>query len=385
MPEQEIPERCLRNIEVDGEAGARLGKTFLGIPRVEAGEKASAMRGMKTALIGAGGRGLGHARALNASPAIDFLVVCDLDLERSMGVAEEYGVEAYTSVEDVLEMSDLESVVIVTQSKDHAELSIRSLEAGKNVLCEKPIADSIEAAHRMVEAARSSGRSAVIGYQRRFEPAFWTLKRITGELDPIQITLTGQRGIFLEKYLHPGSAYGIMDAACHQVDLVNWLMGRSPRAVCGSVRTGVFTPTRAIDTASIHVEYGGGDESLAAAVMVSMGGTGMSNFCHILGRNGNAEMEDRERIKMTRVHFDPGAGVERERQVTSTEMVDCEVLSGGDSTLALMSAFAGHVRGEDTKIATFDDGFKALLVLEATLLSSQRGARVNLDELVPGR
>jgi len=323
-----------------------------------------------------------HASALSESPGINFLAVCDLDFDRAKEAAEKYRVEAYGNVEEMLARKDLESVVIVTQAKDHAELSIQALEAGKNVLCEKPLADSLEAAHRMLEAAESSGLKAAVGYQRRFDPSFWTLKRIARELDPLQVILTGQRGIFLEKYLRSGSAYGIMDAACHQVDLVNWLIGISPRAVCGSVRSGVFTPTPAIDTVSIQIEYGDVDDKRTGSILASMGGPGLKNFCHVVGKRGNAEIRDDGTIGRRRVTYDEQAGRERERQVTSTDTVDCEVPYKENSTLALESAFADYVRGKETGIATFKDGFEALLVMEATLISSRKATRVNLFDLI---
>jgi UDP-N-acetylglucosamine 3-dehydrogenase len=339
---------------------------------------------MNVGLIGAGMRGIHHANALKESPGIDFLAVCDLDFERAKEVAEKYRVEAYGSVDEMLARKDLESVVIVTQAKDHAELSIRALEAGKHVLCEKPIADCIEDAYRMLDATESSGLKAAVGFQRRFDPCFWTLKRIAQELDPLQVTLTGQRGIFLEKYLRSGSAYGIMDAACHQVDLVNWLIGRPPRAVCGSVRSGVFTPTAALDTISIQIEYGDEDDKRTGNILASMGGPGLKNFCHVVGKGGNAEIRDDGTIGMRRVTYDDRAGGEKERQVTSTSAVDCEVPYSSDATLALESAFADYVRGKETGIATFKDGFEALLILEATLVSSRKATKVKLMDLIPG-
>lgn len=324
-----------------------------------------------------------HARALKASPRIDFVAGCDLDLARARKIGNQFDVEPYQNAAEMLERDDLESVVIVTEAKDHASLSIQALEAGKHVMCEKPIADSIEAAHRMLEAARSSGLKAAVGYQRRFDPFFWTMKKISRQLDPIQITITRQRGLFMQKYLRPGSAYGIMDGACHEVDLANWLIGQSPTNVCASFRSGVFTPTDAIDTASIQVEYGSKNDVRTANVMASMGGAGMRNFCHLVGRNGNAERQDGGGIKVTRVRYDEEAGREKERQVTTTNTIGYERVNGGDSTQALETAFADHVQGRPSEIATFEHGFEALLVLEAAFLSAHRGDRVNVAEMGP--
>ncbi len=325
---------------------------------------------------------MNHARALAASPRIDFSAICDLDAARAQKAAEKHDVDAYTSTEEMLEQ-DIESVVIVTQARNHAKLSIQALEAGKNVLCEKPIADSIENGYKMVKAARSSGLKAAIGYQRRFDPMFWTMKKVSRDLDPLQITLTGQRGIFLEKYLRPGSAYGIMDAACHQIDLVNWLIGRSPTAVSGSIRSGIFTPTDAIDTASVQIEYGPENDERTGNVIVSMGGPGLTNFCHLVGKNGNAEGDGDKNIKITSVTFDENAGREKERQVTEGRLVEHDVLSDGNSTMALEEAFTDCVQGEASEIATFQDGLDALLVLEATSISSKRGDKVDLQDMLP--
>jgi predicted dehydrogenase len=174
-----------------------------------------------------------------------------------------------------------------------------------------------------------------------------------------------------------------MDAACHQVDLVNWLIGRSPKAVCGSVRSGVFTPTAAIDTVSIQIDYGDEGDERSSNVVASMGGPGLKNFCHVVGKVGNAEIREDGTIGMTRVTYDED-GREKERQVTSSSTIDCESPYGGNSTLALASAFTDYVQGRETGIATFKDGLEALLVLEATLISSSKAAKVNLMDLLPG-
>jgi len=338
---------------------------------------------MKTGLLGAGGRGIQHAKALNASPRIDFIAVCDLDIARAQRIGAQFDIEPYDSAKEMLEREDIESVVIVTEAKDHANLSIQVLEAGKHVMCEKPMSNSVQAAQRMLEAARSSGLKAAIGYQRRFDPFFWTMKKIAHKLDPIQITLTRQRGLFLQRYLRSGSTYGIMDDACHHVDLANWLIGQTPKTVSGSFRTGVFTPTNAIDTANIQIEYGNNKDVRTANVITSMGGVGLQNFCQLVGKKGNAERQDSESIKITEIRYDEEAGEEKQRQLTKTRRVDCERINGGDPTQALEAAFADYVQGRPSEIANFHHGFETLLVLEAAFQSAKKCTKVSIAEVRP--
>lgn len=345
------------------------------------------MKPLNIALIGCGGRGLRHAENLRSSPRLNFLAVCDMDEEKVEKAAQKFDVKPYTDSSELLKQKELEAVVIVTQAKHHAPLSIEALEAGKHVLCEKPIADSLKAGHEMLKAVGKTGLKGVIGYQNRFTPFYHTLKKVSCELEPVQVMLTSQRGIFLEKYLLEGSSYGILDGATHSIDIVNWLIGFAPKSVFGSLRHRTFTNTGAIDTLSIQIEYGDKSDLRVGNIIASMGGPGLNNVCQVVGKKGNAQRGNGGNIKVTDISFSEKAGKEKDRQKSSSRIIECEALSGSDPTMSLQEAFADYIQGEGTEnepgVATFQDGFNALLVAEAAVLSHKRDREINLADIIP--
>ena len=104
------------------------------------------------AVIGYGGQGAWHTRQILASDVASLAGVYDIDPAKN-ATAEKNGSHAYGSLEELLADSAVESVVIAVPNDDHKELVIKSLEAGKNVICEKPVEMSVAAFDEMTAAA----------------------------------------------------------------------------------------------------------------------------------------------------------------------------------------------------------------------------------------
>ena len=90
---------------------------------------------------------------------------------------------------------------------------------------------------------------------------------------------------------------------------------------------------------------------------------------------------------MTDISFSEKAGKEKDRQKSSSRIIECEALSGSDPTMSLQEAFADYIQGEGTEnepgVATFQDGFNALLVAEAAVLSHKRDREIDLADIIP--
>src|SRR5215472_7793544 len=106
---------------------------------------------MTFGLIGAGGIGRVRAAALAATPGCRLSAVADLDLGRARAAAPP-GTPCFSEYRELLARSDAEAVVVSTPPAYHEEIALAALEAGKHVLCEKPLAHSLPACRRMVEA-----------------------------------------------------------------------------------------------------------------------------------------------------------------------------------------------------------------------------------------
>jgi predicted dehydrogenase len=132
---------------------------------------------------------------------------------------------------------DLDAVIVAATNTTHAEMTIAALEAGKHVLCEKPMATSLKDAQRMIEAAEQSNKQLMIAHNQRLEPAHQKAKEI------LQSRKLGKILTFSSTFGHPGSedwaidgadtwfyrkeitGLGVLgDLAIHKLDLLRWLL-----------------------------------------------------------------------------------------------------------------------------------------------------------------
>ncbi len=128
---------------------------------------------LKIAIIGCGGIALQkHLPALvKLTDKTELVGFCDVIKERAEQALKEYGsseAKAYTDYKNMLEEIDIDVVHVCTPNISHAEITIYSLEAGKHVMCEKPMAINSKEAEQMLETARRTGKKLTIGYQNRF-------------------------------------------------------------------------------------------------------------------------------------------------------------------------------------------------------------------------
>lgn len=134
---------------------------------------------IRVAVIGAGIMGADHARIVAGDlPGAVLQVVCDASSERARAVADECGaVDTATDPAATIARSDVDAVLIASPDQTHALLSIAAIEAGKPVLCEKPLAPTTEDCLKVIAAEVSSGRQMVqIGFMRRFDPSYTEMK-----------------------------------------------------------------------------------------------------------------------------------------------------------------------------------------------------------------
>jgi predicted dehydrogenase len=105
--------------------------------------------------------------------------ICDIDADAAKASAAKWKVAQWESdYRKLLADKELDGVVIVTGSAQHAEITVAALQAGKHVYVEKPLADTLEQCEAVVEAQRKSGKHVMVGFNRRFAPAYQDAKRL---------------------------------------------------------------------------------------------------------------------------------------------------------------------------------------------------------------
>ena len=125
---------------------------------------------IKAAVVGTGNIAIQHIESYIANPNAELYALCNTNEARLREVGLRYGVSRlYTDEKRMLaELPELDAVSICTGNSTHAECATAALEAGKNVLCEKPMATSAADAEKMRQAADRAGKLLMIGFVRRF-------------------------------------------------------------------------------------------------------------------------------------------------------------------------------------------------------------------------
>lgn len=131
---------------------------------------------IRVGLIGAGYIATWHADALKATPGVRVSAVCDLNETAAKGLALGYGAQAFTLVEDMIAAKTCDAVHILTPPHLHEPLAIQCLNAGLDVLVEKPVSESHAATQRMAEAAQANGRRFHAGHNFLGLPSYARMK-----------------------------------------------------------------------------------------------------------------------------------------------------------------------------------------------------------------
>ncbi|OCT14818.1 oxidoreductase [Paenibacillus pectinilyticus] len=204
---------------------------------------------LKIGIIGCGGiANQKHMPALASLSHLGKMVAfCDIVDERAIKAAAEFGdadAKVYSDYKELLKDESIDVVHVLTPNLYHAPITVDALEAGKHVMCEKPMAINSTEAKRMLDAAKKSGKKLTIGYQNRFNEESLVVHKAcsSGDLGDIYMAkahavrrkAVPTWGVFTDKKLQGGGA--LIDIGTHALDLTLWCMDNyKPKSVTGSV------------------------------------------------------------------------------------------------------------------------------------------------------
>lgn len=170
--------------------------------------------------------------------------------EKARGVAARHGLSekaiyGYEAIARMADNPDIAVVYVVTPNATHADLTIRALEAGKHVLCEKPMATNSADCQRMIDAARAAGRHLMIAYRVHWEPHNLRAKAMmeAGEFGQVwfassdhhrPMDLSNPRDAWRAKHALAGGG-SLVDIGIHGLNGIQWFFGESPSAVSASM------------------------------------------------------------------------------------------------------------------------------------------------------
>ncbi len=174
-------------------------------------------------VIGYGGMGTWHTQFALKSDVVELVGVYDINPERN-AKAVENGIFAYESLEAVLADPKVDIVTIATPNDVHKEIAVKALDAGKNVICEKPVAMNLAELDEMIEAANRNNRIFSVHQNRRFDTDFLAIKELKesgkiGEFINYESRVLGSRGIpgdWRKEKQHGGGM--VLDWGVHLID-----------------------------------------------------------------------------------------------------------------------------------------------------------------------
>jgi predicted dehydrogenase len=202
---------------------------------------------LKVAVIGVGGFGANHCRVVHESERAELTAVADIDAARSQEAAAKYGAAAFTDAREVIGM--VNAAIVAAPTTAHEEIGALLMDAGIDVLVEKPITPDMAGAQRLIDAAESHARILQVGHLERFNPAVLELER--------RATLP----LFFE--IHRLNAFSprsldvdvVLDLMIHDVDIVLALANAPPQEIRAA---GIRVLSEKVDIANVRLQFPNG-------------------------------------------------------------------------------------------------------------------------------
>ncbi len=213
---------------------------------------------MRVAVIGVGHFGRNHARIFSGMPDVELVAVADPDEERAKTIADLYGCRAVRSHEEI---GDVDAATIAVPTVHHADVACWFLERGVPVLVEKPLAETMEAAQRIVTTAKENGTFVGVGHVERFNPVVEAAVKL------------GIQPLFIECHrLNPFSFRAtdvgvVLDLMIHDLDVILHLIGSKVSRV-DAVGLGILS--RFEDIANVRLTFANGAVANVTASRVSV-------------------------------------------------------------------------------------------------------------------
>src|SRR5688572_4084001 len=190
---------------------------------------------IRVAVVGCGRISRNHFDAIEKINGLELAAVCDIVGERARAAGERYGVPSFESFDEMLASVRSDVVALCTPSGMHPRHGVLAARAGKHVICEKPMAISLEDADELVRECDAAGVQLFVVKQNRLNPAIQLLKRAIDRerFGRIYLANTTVRWTRPQEYYDQAPWRGtwefdggaIMNQASHYVDLIQWLVG----------------------------------------------------------------------------------------------------------------------------------------------------------------
>lgn len=345
---------------------------------------------MRFGLIGAGCIGQVRARALQSCDGCELVAVSDVDIARARGLTASPATQVFDDYRRLLDLDTLDAIVVSTPPQFHEAIVVSALESGKHVLCEKPLANTVEACRRMVETANRTDKTLSTGFNHRYFPAVQFVKRqielgAIGKLDHVR-AYAGHVGLseFRSPWEHDKNVVGggaLMDVGIHIIDLVRFLLG-DVEEVMGIASRNIWNLDGSEDNGYALMRGARGEVATLQASWSEWKGYRFSIEAY--GDRGMARAYYAPMMSMMVSMDRPGGRRRRSHHFYPGNMVR-EKLHGWQSTVerTFRSEFADFLdlcKGKKRDIADGFDGFRAVEIANAVYRCTEEKQSILLEK-----
>jgi myo-inositol 2-dehydrogenase/D-chiro-inositol 1-dehydrogenase len=329
---------------------------------------------VKFAVLGCGRIGRMHAINLARHPRAEIAYVYDVVAAAAAGTAEVTGARKAREVDEILEDRAVEAVLIASSTDTHLDLLVRAVEAGKAVLCEKPIDLDLAKVDASWARIKDQGATIMVGFNRRFDPSFKALReRIqAGEVGKLEQVVITSRDPAPPPIAYIQVSGGLFrDMTIHDFDMARFLMGEiaAVQAIGAHLVDPAIEQAGDIDAAMITLTASSG--AICQINNSRRSAYGYDQRLEAFGEKGMLQVGNQ---RPTTVSFWGAAATEAKDPVLNffieryTPAYNAEI-----------SHFVDCVEQGKTPIVGYRDGREALRLADAALESMQTGRLVRLD------
>ncbi|HEY1699048.1 MAG TPA: Gfo/Idh/MocA family oxidoreductase [Trebonia sp.] len=342
-------------------------------------------------IIGAGTIAAVHADALALLPDARLLAVTDIDAGAARAFAEVRGCAAEPSLEALLARPDIDVVCVCVPSGLHAGIGVRAAKAGRHLVVEKPVDVSLEAADRLLSAAREAGVALTVMSQHRFDPGVIELRRLIdeGALGRLVLGEAHTKWHRTQGYYDRADWRGtwaldggsLLNQGVHYVDLLRWCMG--PVAEVTAFCTTQAHDVEVEDTALAVVRFASGAVGTISSTTAAF--PGFPQRLEVTGTEGTVIIEDGQIVRSALAR-EPAPRRPDALQASPEETAAAD--PGALDAAFHAAQIAGFLRaieeGHEPAV-TGDSGRAALEIVCAVYESSRTGQPVKLSLLRSAR
>lgn len=338
---------------------------------------------LRFGLIGCGRIAPRHLQSISELPQAKLIAVADISESRAQRSARESLVDAYTDYRRMLDRDDIDIVNICTPSGLHAEMAVTAMRAGKHVIVEKPIALSLEDAHRMIATAQETHRRLCVVLQNRYNAPMQDLHSAIagGKLGRLLLGNATVRWYRPQEYYEDGwhgtwhmDGGALMNQSIHHIDALQWIMGE-PSSVFAYTAT-LAHQMEAEDTGVAVVQFKNG------AVGVIEGSTitypeNLEGSVAVFGERGSLKVGG---TALNRKVFWKIAGeLEHEKELLTREQMDPPSVYGTSHRAVIADMIAAVVDDREPKTNGLEARKSVALVL-AIYESARIGQPIKLSD-----